>query len=70
MKNRPLKGGGSCKYMPVIMLKFTHRRKRKFFIWQKIKRENKRTTVYGTKWIYMYVCSTTKNRLEIYFEFS
>ena len=32
MKNGPLKEGGSCKYMPVIMYKFTHRRKRKFFI--------------------------------------
>ena len=66
MKNRPLKGGGSCKYMPVIMWKFTHRRKRKFFILQKIKRENKRTTLSSK----MYVCSMTKNRLEIYFEFS
>ena len=33
MKNGRLKGGGSCKYMPVIMQRFTHRRKRKFFIW-------------------------------------
>ena len=32
MKNGPLKGGGSCKYRPVIMWRFTHRRKKKFFI--------------------------------------
>ena len=31
MKNGPLKGGGSCKYVSVIM-RFTHRRKKKFFI--------------------------------------
>ena len=35
MKNGSLKGGGSCKYMPVIMNRLTHRRKRKFFIWSK-----------------------------------
>ena len=28
MKNGPLKGGGSCKYMCVFMKRFTHRRKR------------------------------------------
>ena len=33
MKSGPLKGGGLFKYMPVIMQRFTHRRKRKFFIW-------------------------------------
>ena len=27
MKNGQLKGGGSCKYMLVIMQRFTHRRK-------------------------------------------
>ena len=32
MKNGPFKGGGSCKYMPMIMYRFTHKRKRKFFI--------------------------------------
>ena len=32
MKNGPLKGGGSCKYMCVFMKRFTHRRKKKFFI--------------------------------------
>ena len=32
MKNRQLKGEGSCKYMPAIIYRFTHRRKRKFFI--------------------------------------
>ena len=32
MKNGPLKGGGSCKYMSVIMWRFTHRRKKKLFI--------------------------------------
>ena len=32
MKNGPLKGGGSCKYVPVIMWRFTHRKKKKFFI--------------------------------------
>ena len=32
MKNGPLKGGGSCKYVPVIMWRFTHSRKKKFFI--------------------------------------
>ena len=35
IKNGPLKGGGSCKYMAVIISRFTHRRKRKFFIWLK-----------------------------------
>ena len=33
MKNGPLKGGGSCKYMSVMMQRFTHGRKREFFIW-------------------------------------
>ena len=32
IKNGPLKGGGSCKYGSVIMKRFTHRRKKKFFI--------------------------------------
>ena len=32
MKNGELKGRGSCKYMPVIMQRFTHKTKRKFFI--------------------------------------
>ena len=32
MKNGPLKGGGSCKYESVMMYRFTHRRKKKFFI--------------------------------------
>ena len=32
MKNGPLEGGGSCKYVSVIMKMFTHRRKKKFFI--------------------------------------
>ena len=32
-KNGQLKEGGSCKYKPMIMQRFTHRRKRKFFIW-------------------------------------
>ena len=32
MKNGPLKGGGSCKYMCVFIKRFTHRRKKKFFI--------------------------------------
>ena len=32
MKNGPLKGAGSCKYVSVIMKRFTHRRKKKFFI--------------------------------------
>ena len=32
VKNGPLRGGGSCKYMSVIMSRFTHRRKKKFFI--------------------------------------
>ena len=32
MKNGPLKGEGSCKYVSVIMYRFTHRRKKKFFI--------------------------------------
>ena len=32
MKNGPLKGGGSCKYVSVIMLRLTHRRKKKLFI--------------------------------------
>ena len=27
MKNGPLKGGGSCKYMPVIMQRFTQTKK-------------------------------------------
>ena len=27
MKNGPLKGGGSCKYMCVFVKRFTHRRK-------------------------------------------
>ena len=40
MKNGPLKGGGLCKYMPVIMSRFTHRRKTKFSIWYK-KKERK-----------------------------
>ena len=29
MKNGPLKGGGSCKYMPMIMWRFTHKKKKK-----------------------------------------
>ena len=32
VENGPLKGGGSCKYVSVIMKRFTHRRKKKFFI--------------------------------------
>ena len=32
MKNGPLKGGGSCKYVSVIMYRFTHGRKKKLFI--------------------------------------
>ena len=32
MKNGPLKGGGSRKYVSMIMQRFTHRRKKKFFI--------------------------------------
>ena len=32
MKNGPLKRGGSCKHMSVIMKRFTHSRKKKFFI--------------------------------------
>ena len=32
MKNGPLKRGGSCKYVSVIMKRFNHRRKKKFFI--------------------------------------
>ena len=32
MKNGPLKGGGSCKYVSVIMWRFTSIRKKKFFI--------------------------------------
>ena len=32
MKNGPLKGGGPCKYVSVIMYRFTHRRKKKLFI--------------------------------------
>ena len=32
MKNGPLKGGGSCKYVSVIMWRFTHIRKKKVFI--------------------------------------
>ena len=32
MKNGPLKGGGLCKYVSVIMRRFTHIRKKKFFI--------------------------------------
>ena len=45
MKNGPLKGGGPCKYMPVIMQRFTHRTKREFFIWfKKKKQERKKKT--------------------------
>ena len=32
VKNGLLKGRGSCKYVSVIMQRFTHRRKKKFFI--------------------------------------
>ena len=32
MKNGPLKRGGSCKYVSVIMWRFTPIRKKKFFI--------------------------------------
>ena len=32
MKNGLLKGGGSCKYVSVIMWRFTPIRKKKFFI--------------------------------------
>ena len=32
VKNGLLKGTGSCKYVSVIMQRFTHRRKKKFFI--------------------------------------
>ena len=32
MKKGPLKGGGSCKCVSLIMKRFTHRRKKKFFI--------------------------------------
>ena len=35
MRNGPLKGGGSCKYVSVIMQRFTHRGKKKFFICKK-----------------------------------
>ena len=35
MKNGLLKGGGSCKYVSVNMQRFTHRRKKKFFIFEK-----------------------------------
>ena len=45
MKNGPLKGGGSCKYMPVIIWRFTHRRKRKFFIWQKKKKKQEQQNI-------------------------
>ena len=42
MKNGPLKGGGSCKYVSVIMQRFTHRRKKKFFICKKKLGRNRR----------------------------
>ena len=32
VKNGPLKWGGSCKYVSVIMKRFTHSRKKKVFI--------------------------------------
>ena len=42
MKNGPLKGGGSCKYIPVIMQRFTHRRKCSFFGKKNKKRKKKK----------------------------
>ena len=41
MKNGPLKGGGSCKYMPVIMQRFTHRKKKEVLYLLKKKETNK-----------------------------
>ena len=32
MKNGLLEGGGSCKYVSVIMWRFTHTKKKKFFL--------------------------------------
>ena len=43
MKNGSLKGGGSRKYVSVIMYRFTHRRKKTFSIFGKKKpRRNRR----------------------------
>jgi len=38
MKNGPLKGGGSCKYVSVIMWRFTHRRKKEVLYFVKKKK--------------------------------
>ena len=42
MKNGPLKGGGSCKYMCVFMKRFTHRRKRSSLFCKKKPGRNRR----------------------------
>ena len=42
VKNGLLKGTGSCRYVSVIMQRFTHRRKKKFFILLKTPGRNRR----------------------------
>ena len=42
MKNGPLKGGGSCKYVSVIMQRFTHRRKKSSLFCKKKTGRNRR----------------------------